>query len=236
MHGTWEVLKHSGCDTSSICDLRSPQKGKEECVAVAMGCWNVNQHVGATGCCWECEAIYRWAPRYAPNNVQQMCPGKAGGGSRVLELKHRLSSRCVLLSLLKYLPHAVPLLICQLQLIADQSGTLTSQPGCLHKQLLGWCSQQCYGAECALHGSHLHSTPPHPLLCSLQKGTSAWTYSQRGTSFSSPIPSPTARFDGECAPGHDFRCNKSQPGLCLSAAYCSCPWIIKPCFSPLLRL
>lgn len=163
MHGTWEVLKHSGCDTSSICDLRSPQKGKEECVAVAMGCWNVNQHVGATGCCWECEAIYRWAPRYAPNNVQQMCPGKAGGGSRVLELKHRLSSRCVLLSLLKYLPHAVPLLICQLQLIADQSGTLTSHPGCLHKQLLGWCSQQCYGAECALHGSHLRS--PLPTLC-----------------------------------------------------------------------
>lgn len=161
----------------------------------------------------------RWAPRYAPNNVQQMCPGKAGGGSRVLELKHRLSSRCVLLSLLKYLSHAVSLSICQLQLIADQSGTFTSQLGCLHKQLLGWCSQQCFGAVCALHSSHLHSSPPHPLLCSLQKSTWAWICSQHP--FPHPSSAPQPGLVLERAPGRDFRCNKSQPGLCLSAACCS---------------
>lgn len=121
-------------DTGSILAAPSPRRGEQERGAAAVPCLERRRSLwepplGMRGC--------RGGRRAMRSEGAAVPKAALGAGSRVPELKPGLSSRCVLLSLLKYLSHAAPLLICQLQLIADQSSALMSQPDCLHKQLPG---------------------------------------------------------------------------------------------------
>lgn len=57
-------------DTSSICDLSSLQKGKEECVAFAMGSLECQMNMWVPPGAAENAKLSRWAPRYALNNMK----------------------------------------------------------------------------------------------------------------------------------------------------------------------